>query len=125
MRVASGLFALAFLLSVVVQVNDPDPVQWMALYAAAFFVCVWRTTVKRVPRVVPLVVAAVAVGWGAMILPGALGKTTLPEMFGSIGMKNEAAEIGREVVGLLLVAVWMIAIAISPGRSIRPEVARP
>ena len=125
MRVASGLFALAFLLSVVVQINDPDPIQWMALYGAAFFVSVWRTTVKPVPRVLSGVVAAVAIAWGAYILPGALGKTTIPEMFGSIGMKNEAAEIGREVIGLLLVALWMVAITINPGRSAGREVARP
>ena len=32
---ANGIMLLMFLFSTVVQLNDPDPLTWMAVYAAA------------------------------------------------------------------------------------------
>ena len=38
-KVADALFLLMFVFSVVVQVNDPDPLAWMAMYGAAAIAC--------------------------------------------------------------------------------------
>ena len=38
-KVADVLFLLMFAFSVVVQVNDPDPLAWMVIYGAAALAC--------------------------------------------------------------------------------------
>ena len=38
-KVADALFLLMFVFSVIVQVNDPDPLSWMAIYGAAAVAC--------------------------------------------------------------------------------------
>ena len=45
-RAFNGLMCALFLLSVVVQWNDPDPLRWMAIYGAAFVVSTDRRAAR-------------------------------------------------------------------------------
>lgn len=57
MRKANLFFGLLFTFSVVVQVNDPDPVSWMLVYGAAVGVCaIWHCGVR--PRALAWALAA-------------------------------------------------------------------
>jgi hypothetical protein len=99
--------ATAFTLSVAVQVNDPDSVWWMALYGAAALVAGWEAARPgRVPIWLVAVVGAVALGWAGWLAMHA-SPVAVPELFAAWEMKNERVEIGREIGGLLIVAVWM------------------
>jgi hypothetical protein len=108
-RVISGLMTLLFLFSVVVQYNDPDPYLWMPEYGAAAIVSAWAV-VRRPPWWVPAVVLIPTLIWGAMWIPRVIGHTTLGDVFGTIGMNNVHAEEGRELLGLAIVASWMLVV---------------
>jgi hypothetical protein len=51
-KIADAIFLLMFVLSVVVQVNDPDPLRWMAIYGAAAVACLLSLT-GRLPWWLP------------------------------------------------------------------------
>lgn len=115
-QVANALFLLMFILSVVVQYNDPDPIRWMLIYAAAAIVCLLSLT-GRAPRLAALIVGAVALVWALTIVPRVVGRVNPAEMFSAWEMKNLGVEESREMYGLLLIAVWMSVIAIRAARS--------
>jgi len=108
--VADIVFLLLFAMSVAVQVNDPDPFRWMALYGAAAIACgLWLA--RRLPRWLPVVIAAAAILWALTIVPRVLGKVPFLEMFAAWEMKDLGVEESREMYGLLLVAGWMLLLA--------------
>ena len=108
-KVADVVFLLLFVMSVAVQFNDPDPARWMAVYGAAALSCA-LSLANRLPRWLPLVVAAVAILWGLTILPRVLGKVPFLDMFAAWEMKDAGIEESREMYGLLLVAGWMLVL---------------
>lgn len=109
-RAANYAMTLAFLFSAAVQYNDPDPLQWTAVYGAAAILCIlslrgglsWKA---------PAALALIALVWAATLAPRVIGEGSLVEMFESVGMKTIAIEEGREMLGLLIVAAWMTLLA--------------
>ena len=112
MRVANLVMSVLFLFSAAVQVNDPDPIRWMAMYVAAAVLSAWMgLSPPRGPgsRALPFVLAGIALIWAAAIVSHTSGYVELPRLFESWEMKNPAVEEYRETYGLLIVAAWMIA----------------
>jgi glucan phosphoethanolaminetransferase (alkaline phosphatase superfamily) len=108
--VANGLMCLAFAFSVIVQVNDPDPLSWMAVYGAAALIS--GLELKRLVRpLFPALLAAVALTWAATIAPRVIGKVPFGAMFAEFEMRNAGVEESREMYGLLIVAAWMASVA--------------
>ena len=103
--VASCALLLLFLFAAAVQLNDPDPLGWIALYAAAAAVCALEIR-RRTPAWAPLVVAAVAVVWAASLWPRARD-VPLGALFAEWEMRNLRVEEAREMYGLAIVALWM------------------
>ena len=103
-RIADGLFLLLFAFSVVVQVNDPDPFRWIAIYSAAALACLLG---DQLHWTVPVAIGMVALGWAATIAPNVLGRVPFLSMFEEFEMKSLAVEESREMYGLFLVAFWM------------------
>ena len=101
----------AFLLCAAVQYNDPDPVQWMAIYGVAAGACVLALR-GRLSVLAAALIAAVALTWAAALAPGVAGRITLAEI---LTLSNVAllAEEGRETLGLLIVGLWMIVLVIA------------
>jgi hypothetical protein len=125
-RFLQWLMAAAFALSVAVQYNDPDPVQWMAIYGAAMAASIWAARRPRdYPWWFPALVAIVAVIWDGRLLPQvAAGHVRVPELFASWEMKNERVEVARESGGLLIVTAWMAVttvVALLRRRGRRPD----
>lgn len=115
LRVSNWVMTAAFLFSVAVQYNDPDPIRWMLIYGLAALACIlkWR---RRLRWYLPAAVGATAFGWAAMIAPEVIGKTTFGEMFQSFHMINPEVEEAREMGGLLIIAAWMaVLVAASRG----------
>jgi hypothetical protein len=106
---ANVLMALMFAFSVVVQMNDPDPVLWMAMYAAATAVAVLEVR-RKAPWWAACGVGIIALIWAGTIAPRVLGVVPFASMFEEFEMKNLAVEESREMYGLLIVAIWMLAI---------------
>lgn len=111
-RGLNWLMCALFLLSVLVQWNDPDPVRWMAIYGAALAVCLAVALRARVPAAAPLLIAVVALAWAIATIDG--GRTTgYLHMFDAWEMKSPNVEEAREATGLLIVGVWMLVIAVA------------
>ena len=114
-RAADLVMLLLFVLSAVVQVNDPDPWLWMALYLSAAGV----TLVSLVDRIrwwMPVAIACLTIAWAGSIAPRVLGQVPFGDMFGAWEMRDTGIEESREMYGLLIVAVWMLVLAVRAWR---------
>ncbi len=110
-RVALSVMGGVFLLSAVVQLNDPDPVAWTAVYAAAALVCVAAALGRRVPWHAGAL-AAVSAVWAVSIGVGMDTGVTASEVFASLTMQTKEVEEAREIGGLAIVVAWMLVVAV-------------
>lgn len=105
---ANWAMYVAFLLSILVQYNDPDPFEWMGIYSVAALVSVLFAA-RRLRASFAFVVALVAFGWGLLLTAAAVNSPqpiSFAAVFGSVGMMNERVELAREAGGLGIVAAW-------------------
>ena len=126
MRILNALFGAAYILSAAVQLNDPDPVPWIALYLSAAATCLtWQ--LSRCPRALPAALLVTALTWAAWIGAHTTLGVSLREALGDWGMYSEGSEQAREIGGLLVVSLWMAALAWrpAPGARLSPDGARP
>lgn len=100
-----------FVFSMIVQYNDPDPWVWMPVYAAAAAACGLELT-RTLKWWFPALVAVGSVVWAATIAPHVFGQVPFMDMFSAWEMKNAGIEESREMYGLLIVAVWMVVLAV-------------
>ncbi len=111
MRFLNVGFAALFLFGAFVQLNDPDPYAWVAIYIAAGLVCI--LAVRRPKLHYPaIVVAAIALLWAGFLAPHVFGTTGFGEMFGGWKMSDINVEYSREMYGLLVIAIWMVILGI-------------
>jgi hypothetical protein len=112
LRIASGVMSVLFFVCVALQYNDPDPVQWMAIYGAAAVVSLLHAWRGGVPVALPVVVAVIAVGWGLWIATHIQGKFEWHHLAESMHAGTPQIEESRESLGLFIVAAWMVVVAI-------------
>ncbi|HEX8693799.1 MAG TPA: transmembrane 220 family protein [Longimicrobium sp.] len=105
--------AALFVFAAAVQYNDPDPLRWMALYLAAAAAC-GLAAAGRLPRWLPAAVGLAALAWAAALAPGVWGRVRPGDLFAEWEMANTAVEEARETGGLLIVAAWMLVLAVVP-----------
>jgi hypothetical protein len=111
MRIANAVMCALFGFGALLQLNDPDPLRWVAIYGAAAATCGWLASTRRrnaLMGLLPALVAAVALTWAANIAYGSSGRVEFMRLFEAWGMKNAAVEERRELYGLLIVGTWMI-----------------
>jgi hypothetical protein len=108
----AALFALAAL----VQLNDPDPVRWVAIYVAACGLSMMAAGRPSVLRAATAAVGAIALAWAGLIMFHGPGASSYGHMFDEWEMKSVAVEEAREASGLLIVAAWMVVLLL---RSLR------
>ena len=123
LRVANWVMTAAFLFSVAVQYNDPDPIRWMLIYGLAALACVLKLR-GRLRWYFPAALGATAFGWAASIAPRVIGKTTFGDMFQSFHMINPVVEEAREMGGLLIVAAWMVVLVVASKHARTAETPR-
>lgn len=111
LKVLNGLMLVAFVLSVVVQYNDPDPFAWMVIYGAAAVACAFFAR-DHLHWGLPAATALAAFVWMATLAPQVVGKVGFSEMVESMGMKDTRVEVAREAGGLFIVGVWMTVLAV-------------
>lgn len=102
---------LLFTLGAAVQVNDPDPVPWIAVYGLAAAVCL-LSLLRRMHWTLPALLCAVALAWAATLAPRAIGRVPFRDMFGAFEMRTVGIEESREMYGLLIIAAWMAMLAL-------------
>jgi hypothetical protein len=102
--------ATLFSLSVGLQVNDPDPAIWMAMYGAAAL-CVGVLPARRMLAGPGIAIGLVAAGWGAYLGSQVFGTVSASDLFLKMSEKGGAVEVGREAGGLAIIAVSMLALS--------------
>ena len=115
-RVADWVMLVAFLFSIGVQFNDPDPLAWVAIYGLAAGASVLGLLGRR-HLAFPGLIAVLAVIWSARIAPRVLGRVPFLDMFGAFEMKDVGIEESREMYGLVLITAWMVVLAVRGARA--------
>jgi hypothetical protein len=114
LRVLNGALTLLFLFAAAVNFNDPDPVQWVAIYTAGAVATAWTAwRPTTLPWWAPLIVGAIAVAWAATLAPRVLGKVRFGELWAEFEMKNMLIEEAREYYGLCITAGAMVLCALT------------
>lgn len=106
-RVISYVMAALLAVCVVLQINDPDPFQWMAIYGAGALVSIALPSTRRVALVALLVGLGTAV-WALLLLAEVWGKVGLSDFVGRMSEKGGAVEVQREAGGLGIQAMWLL-----------------
>ena len=102
-----------FLVCVALQYNDPDPLQWMAIYGAGALVSLVHAVRGRVPLALPVIVALAAAAWGAYLATHIEGAFEWHHLAETMHAGTPQIEESRESLGLFIVAAWMIVVALS------------
>ena len=114
-RAADAVMLLLFTLGAVVQLNDPDSLRWIAVYALAAAACL-LSLLRRLHRAFPTLLCAIALGWAATLAPRVVGRVPFRDMFGAFEMRSVGIEESREMYGLLIIAAWMAVLAVRARR---------
>jgi hypothetical protein len=99
-----------FLLSALVQINDPDPLPWIAVYGAAAALC-GVALLGRGGRLAPVALLLVSLAAAAPLAPRVVGRARVADVVGSMEATNPLVEETREMLGLLIIATWMASLA--------------
>ena len=110
-RIANVVLALVFAVGALVQLNDPDPLAWVAMYLAAALAC-GLAAAGRLAWRIPALVGAVALVWSLALAPVVLGQVGAGELVETWQMKDVRVERGREMYGLLLILAWMAVLTV-------------
>jgi glucan phosphoethanolaminetransferase (alkaline phosphatase superfamily) len=112
LRVLSGLMAGLFVFAAVVQYNDPDPLRWLAIYLSAATASILYV-LGRLRWYIPMLVGLIALAWAATLASSVWGVVRPSQLFEAWEMANTTVEEGREMYGLLIVALWMVVLVIA------------
>ena len=116
-RAADAVMLLLFTFGAIVQVNDPDPARWIAVYALAALACL-LSLLGRMHWTFAAILCLVALAWAATLVPRVVGRVPFGDMFGAFEMKNVGIEESREMYGLLIIAAWMAVLALRARRAL-------
>ena len=118
MAVFAWTSALVFTIFALLQLNDPDPLGWTAIYAIT--AVLWASAARdKVPRWICAVVAVIAVAWMFTLLPGFtdwIRVGSFAQLFGSLSMDKPYIEESREFLGLALILASTAYLEISTRR---------
>jgi len=105
--------AVVFIIFAGVQLNDPDPFGWIAVYGTAgLYTAV--VGFRKLPPIGPALYGALC---GALGIAHFLLWDGSSNPMGAIEQGIFAEEVVRESLGLLLVAAWMAIVAVQQRRS--------
>lgn len=122
MRIVNGLIGLAFIASLFLQLNDPDPLVWAIIYGSASAICVsWeRDWTSSVFLNVAIMLSVGGTVWLFVHVPS---QVSIQSLTSAWHMSDPGVEIAREAGGAAIITIWMIVLRLCP-RSI-PETRQP
>ncbi len=115
MRIAHIAFGVLFAVAALLQLNDPDPVRWFAIYAAASAAC-WAAPAWPRRWVPPVAIGLVAAIWAVLVSASVLPTFEWANLLRAKDPAFPQIEETRELSGLLLVAAWMSVRALELAR---------
>ncbi|MBP7273849.1 MAG: transmembrane 220 family protein [Saprospiraceae bacterium] len=104
MKAVHFLLGGYFILCALLQYNDPDPIQWMFVYAAIAFVCIMNGLQKPFSRYLYYAIFGVTTLWAIAFIPDFIRwiNMGMPNITGSMKAENEYIETTREFLGLTI-----------------------
>lgn len=99
--------AILFSLCAGLQVNDPDPMRWMAFYGASAISAALLQS-RRVFAIPAAILGFAAASWGIYLFKQVKGVLVLSDLWMKMSEKGGAVEVGREAGGLAIVAVFLL-----------------
>jgi hypothetical protein len=108
-----------FLVSVLVQFNDPDWPLWMLAYGAILMVTVLITFNVDIKVRWVLITLLLLYGFGVFQWSDSFANTSL-DAFMAVGMNNAVEEGVRELWGLVICLIWTIVLVIHNWRESSP-----
>jgi hypothetical protein len=109
-RTVNWVMLVAFVLSIAVQYNDPDPFLWVGIWGAAATACALELRGQGSVGF-PSGIAIITFFYAVHLAPAVLAKVPFLSMFGAWEMADIGIEQSREFYGLLWITAWMIALA--------------
>ena len=118
--VAHAVMAVLAMIAAYLQLNDPDPLRWVALYMGCAAVA-FSYACQRPARRLALGMALVAAAWALAIVPELIGRWGPGQLLHAMVPNHPEIEYGREFGGLVIVASYC---ALSYLWRARPAAAR-
>ncbi len=102
-KLITVIMIILFGYAIAVQLNDPDPYFWVALYGISLIASLGVLVALPMPGVlwVALGIYVAAIAW----LSPNFANTSI-EAFAAIGMKGDQEELVRELWGMVICALW-------------------
>jgi hypothetical protein len=118
MKILNWILAAMFLLFAIFQYNDPDPIQWAALYLLTMTVCILAALNKSNKYLIAIGLV-ISVIWAISLSPDffAWVKEGMPTVTGTMKAENPHIELVREFGGLFIAAItfgwqaWQMRVA--------------
>lgn len=111
LRFANYLMIAIFILASAVQYNDVHALRWMLVYGAAGLLCI-LFAMNKLHWATASALAGVSGIWALFKIPH-LTVGGFRHMLDEVQMNQAGVEAAREFLGLLIIAGWMIALAVS------------
>lgn len=114
-RITAAVFALLTLSMALLQLNDPDPAVWVAMYSFLALNCLLATVRGVLPVMAGLGLAA-SVLWGIWLFPSVvelLVDHPAGDLFTGMSPDRPYVEEARESLGLLLASLSMLHLLIA------------
>ncbi|MBK7939895.1 MAG: transmembrane 220 family protein [Lewinellaceae bacterium] len=117
MKIANWILAAIFALFALVQYNDPDPVQWILLYAGVAFHFVMAAQ-GRMYRPAVWIWLLAALVWAGTLFPDFMNWIRMgePSIVDSMKAETPWVELTREFLGLVVAALGCIFLLWRGGR---------
>lgn len=106
-RVFSAVFCALSVWSAYLQLNDPDPERWVALYLASAWLALLGAFGKAAPRQA-LLLFAVSFAWALATAPELRAGWQPSDLTATMRDDRPQIEYGRELFGLLIVAGYAL-----------------
>jgi Transmembrane family 220, helix len=120
---ANCLMTVIFAWFMYLQFNDQNSVRWSIIYGVSALAC-FLYVIRRLSWHIPAVIGLVAIIWSLSKIPSLIGQDLpMHEVFGTMRMISEAVQEAREMLGLLIVFLWMLTLyfATRPARAPLPQ----
>lgn len=111
LRIAHGIMAALFALSVLIQFNDPNPLVWILIYLAAA-ITTGLAALNKLPcaKILSGIVFAIVLLWEIKYIQLGAWRVRFLDLTQEWHMTNELIVLGREFYALIWVGGWMAAV---------------
>ena len=109
--IVNAMMGALFLISAALQLNDPDPLLWIVTYVAAAAACFLPRRLSKA-WALPAGVGIICLVWAVSMAPETLPILKIGDLAETMKAETPAIELGREMLGLVILAAWMTVLVV-------------